>query len=87
MIVHGELRWWRCPFKIEAGRCAVPGPSAMPGVGQTFSEVLMRSLNAAETPRRGVHANRRARKHAGWVLELALMLPLSLLLPKPRQRK
>lgn len=30
---------------------------------------------------------RPTRKHAGWVLELGLMLALALLLPRPRKRK
>jgi len=30
---------------------------------------------------------KRRRQHAGWVLELALMLVLALLLPKPKKRK
>ena len=30
---------------------------------------------------------RHGRKHAGWMLELALMLVLALLLPRPRKRK
>jgi hypothetical protein len=56
------------------------------GREQRARQWLMRCAPKVERRARAVPRVRR-RKHAGWILELSLMLLLALLLPRPRKRK